>query len=203
MDCWLGTAIFQFNQNHSLYVLSKLPWKSRAPFTLHVGPGKLPENCRSAFCVNANTVGDLVTLPGSVPERALCEQKPDQCRKGCVVVMTHFIIRLFYRVFWRQINVQHDEKCVNWNEAAIRELLTIRAELKSFSLVKWWAAHYTRHMNVTLSLRDLYGLCVNARTDSGKSLPVWMNQNQTIQGQITGQHFPCIFWNGCVKEALV
>ncbi len=48
---------------------------------------------------------DLVTLPGSVPERALCEQKPDQCRKGCVVVMTHFIVRLFYRVFWRQINV--------------------------------------------------------------------------------------------------
>ncbi len=82
-----------------------------APFTLHVGPGKLPENCRSAFCVNANTsrdwsrVKDLVTLPGSVPERALCEQKPDQCRKGCVVVMTHFIVRLFYRLFWRQINV--------------------------------------------------------------------------------------------------
>ncbi len=42
---------------------------------------------------------DLVTLPGSVPERALCEQKPDQCRKGCVVVMTHFIVRQFYRVF--------------------------------------------------------------------------------------------------------
>ncbi len=48
---------------------------------------------------------DLVTLPGSVPEWALCEQKPDQCRKGCVVVMTHFIVGLFYRVFWRQINV--------------------------------------------------------------------------------------------------
>ncbi len=42
---------------------------------------------------------DLVTLPGSVPERALCEQKPDQCRKGCVVVMTHFIVRQFYREF--------------------------------------------------------------------------------------------------------
>ncbi len=42
---------------------------------------------------------DLVTLPGSVPERALCEQKPDQCRKGCVIVMTHFIVRQFYRVF--------------------------------------------------------------------------------------------------------
>ncbi len=32
--------------------------ESRAPFTLHVGPGKLPENCRSAFCVNANTSRD-------------------------------------------------------------------------------------------------------------------------------------------------
>ncbi len=42
---------------------------------------------------------DLVTLPGSVPERALCEQKPDQCRKGCVVVMTHFIVRQFYWLF--------------------------------------------------------------------------------------------------------
>ncbi len=30
----------------------------RAPFTLHVGPGKLPENCQSAFCVNANTSRD-------------------------------------------------------------------------------------------------------------------------------------------------
>uniref|UniRef100_A0A8C2ET96 Hydroxysteroid (17-beta) dehydrogenase 2 n=1 Tax=Cyprinus carpio TaxID=7962 RepID=A0A8C2ET96_CYPCA len=56
---------------------------SKAPFTLHVGPGKLLEHCRVAFCVNANTsrdwsrVGDLVTLPGSVPERALCEQKPE------------------------------------------------------------------------------------------------------------------------------
>ncbi len=68
----------------------------------------------------------------------------------------------------------HDEKCVNWNEAAIRELLTIRAEkLKSFaSLVNWCEAHYTYHMKCHVSLRDLYGLCVNARTDSGKSLAV-------------------------------
>ncbi len=50
-------------------------------------------------------------------------------------------------------------------------------KLKSFSsLVKWWAAHYTRHMKGHVSLRDLYGLCVNARTDSGKSLAVWMQQ---------------------------
>ncbi len=63
-------------------------------------------------------------------------------------------------------------------------------KLKSFtSLVKWCAAHYTRHMKGHVSLRDLYGLCVNARTDSGKSLAVWMNQNQTIPGQITGHIF--------------
>ncbi len=56
-------------------------------------------------------------------------------------------------------------------------------KLKSFaSLVKWCAAHYTLHMECHVSLRDLYGLCVNARTDSGKSLAVWMNQNQTILG---------------------
>ncbi len=67
-------------------------------------------------------------MPGSVPERALCEQKPDQCHKGCVVVMTHFIVRLFLPVVLKADQRSHDEKCVNWNEAAIRELLTIRAE---------------------------------------------------------------------------
>ncbi len=56
-------------------------------------------------------------------------------------------------------------------------------KLKSFaSLVKWCVAHYTRHMKCHVSLRDLYGLCVNARTNSGKSQAVWMNQNQTIPG---------------------
>ncbi len=50
-------------------------------------------------------------------------------------------------------------------------------KLKSFSsLVKWWAAHYTRHIKGHVSLRDRYGLCVNACTDSGKSLAVWMQQ---------------------------
>ncbi len=38
------------------------------------------------------------------------------------------------------------------------------------------SAHYTRHMKGHVSLQDLYGLCVNARTDSGKSLAVWMQQ---------------------------
>ncbi len=70
-------------------------------------------------------------------------------------------------VVLKEDQCSHDEKCVNWNEAAIRQLLTIRAEkLKSF------AAHYTCHMKCHVSLRDLYGLCVNARTDSGKSLAV-------------------------------
>ncbi len=67
----------------------------------------------------------------------------------------------------------HDEKYVNWNEAAIRELLTIRAEAEIIlQFSEMVSAHYTRHMKVHVSLRDLYGLCVNARTDSGKSLAV-------------------------------
>ncbi len=67
----------------------------------------------------------------------------------------------------------HDEKCVNWNEAAIRELLIIRAEaeiiLQFSEMVR--GALYTSH-EMSRDLRDLYGLCVNARTDSGKSLAV-------------------------------
>ncbi len=67
----------------------------------------------------------------------------------------------------------HDKKYVNWNEAAIRELLTIRAEAEIvLQFSEMVSAHYTRHMKGHVSLRDLYGLCVNARTDSGKSLAV-------------------------------
>lgn len=57
----------------------------KAPFTQHVVPRKLPENCQSVFCANANMSRDwfrdqsrdvdLITLLGSVPERAMCEQK--------------------------------------------------------------------------------------------------------------------------------
>ncbi len=42
--------------------------------------------------------------------------------------MTHFIVRQFLPVVLKADQRSHDEKCVNWNEAAIRELLTIRAE---------------------------------------------------------------------------
>ncbi len=41
----------------------------------------------------------------------------------------------------------HDEKYVNWNEAAIRELLTIRAEAEIIlQFSEMVSAHYTRHM---------------------------------------------------------
>ncbi len=81
-------------------------------------------------------------------------------------------------------------------------------KLKSFSSVmKWCAAHYTRHMKCHVSSRDLYGLCVNTRTDSGKSLAVWMNQNQTIPGQITGHIFRVFsrmaVWKRLIKGLLI
>ncbi len=66
--------------------------------------------------------------------------------------------------------LSHDEKCVNWNEAAIRELLIISAEaeiVRQFSEMVRGALYTSHEMS-----RDLYGLCVNARTDSGKSLAV-------------------------------
>ncbi len=105
-------------------------------------------------------------MPGSVPERALCEQKPDQCRKGCVVVMTHFIVRLFLPGVLKADQRSH-EKCVNWNEAAIRELLTIRAEAEivlQFSEMVRGTLYTSHEMS---RVRDLY-----ARTDSGKSQAV-------------------------------
>ncbi len=153
-------------------------------------PENCQKNCRSAFCVNAKHLipgWGPNNIAGSVPERALCEQKPDQCCKGCVVVMTHCIVRLIYRLFEGRSR-SHDEKCVNWNEAAIRELLIIRLKLKSFTPVSENGAR--RIIHVTWNVTWFTG-CVwtHAHTDSGKSLAVWMNQNQTIPGQITGHIF--------------
>ncbi len=87
-------------------------------------------------------------------------------------MMTHFIVRQFYRVFEGRSTFTQ-RKYVNWNEAAIRELLTIRAEAEIIlQFSEMVSAHYTHHMKGHVSLRDLYGLCVNARTYSGKSLAV-------------------------------
>ncbi len=48
----------------------------------------------------------------------------------------------------------HDEKYVNWNEAAIRELLTIRAEAEIIlQFSEMVSVHYTRHMKGQVSLR--------------------------------------------------
>ncbi len=48
----------------------------------------------------------------------------------------------------------HEEKYVNWNEAAIRELLTIRAEAEIvLQFSEMVSAHHTRHMKGHVSLR--------------------------------------------------
>ncbi len=57
-------------------------------------------------------------------------------------------------------------------------------------------------MKCHVSLRDLYLLCVNACKDSGKSLAVWMNQNQTIPGKITG-HILRVFYRMAVWKRLM
>ncbi len=111
--------------------------------------------------------------------------------------MTHFIVRLFYRMFWRQINV-HDEKCVNCNEAAIGSSLSA-LKLKLFaSLVKWCTAHYTRHMKGHVSLRVVCESTHRFRKITGS-----VNEPKSNDpGMIPGTHYPCIFRNLCVKEAI-
>ncbi len=97
---------------------------------------------------------DLVTLPGSVPERALCEQKPDQCRKRVCRSDDALYRSTVLPGVLKADQRSHDEKYVNWNEAAIRELLTIRAEAEIIlQFSEMVSAHYTRHMKGHVSLR--------------------------------------------------
>ncbi len=56
---------------------------------------------------------DLVTLPGSVPERALCEQKPDQCRNECVGSDDALCRSTVLPGVLKADQRSHDEKCVN------------------------------------------------------------------------------------------
>ncbi len=114
-------------------------------------------------------------MPGSVPKRALCEQKPDQCRKGCVVSDDALYRSTDLPGVLKADQRSHDQKCVNWNEAEIRELLTISAEaeiVRQFSEMVRGALYTSLEMSCvfTGSLR-----VVCERTHR--------------------------FWNGCVKEA--
>ncbi len=146
---------------------------------------------------------DLVTLPGSVPERALCEQKPDQCRNECVVVMTHFNRSAVLPGVLKADQRSHDEKYVNWNEAANRELLTISAEAEIIlQLVKWWA----RIIHVTWKVTCLYGIftgCVWMHAHIPENHWQWWMQQIWRSGTNAGTHYPCIFRNLCVKGAIV
>ncbi len=97
----------------------------------------------------------------------------------------------------------HDEKYVNWNEAAIRELLTIRAEaeiIRQFSEMVRGALYMSHEMSrvFTGSLRVVCECTHRFRKTTGS-----VNEPKSDHpGTNHGPHFPCIFQNGCVKEAL-
>ncbi len=95
----------------------------------------------------------------------------------------------------------HDEKYVNWNEAAIRELLSIRAEAEIIlQFSEMVSAHYTCHMKCHVSLRVVCECTHRFRKITGSVNAA----NLTIREQNTrGTHYPCIFRNLCVKGALV
>ncbi len=95
----------------------------------------------------------------------------------------------------------HNEQYVNWNEAAIRELLTIRAEaeiIRQFSEMVSGTL-YTSHERSRVFTGSLRVVC--ERTHRFRKLPV--NEPKSDHpGTNHGTHFPCIFRNGCVKEAI-
>ncbi len=97
----------------------------------------------------------------------------------------------------------HDEKCVNWNEAAIRELLTLRAEaeiVRQFSEIVRGAL-YTSHEMSRVFTGSLRVVC--ERTHRFRKITGSVNEPKSDHpGTNHGTHFPCIFRNGCVKEAL-
>ncbi len=97
----------------------------------------------------------------------------------------------------------HDEKYVNWNEAAIRELLTIRAEaeiiLQFSEMVS--GALYTSYEMSRVFTGSLRVVC--ERTHRFWKITGSVNETKSDHpGTNHGTHFPCIFRNGCVKEAL-
>ncbi len=96
----------------------------------------------------------------------------------------------------------HNEKYVNWNEAAIRELLTIRAEaeiIRQFSEIVSGAL-YTSHERSRVFTGSLRVVC--ECTHRFRKITGSVNEPKSDHhGTNHGTHFPCIFRNGCVKEA--
>ncbi len=97
----------------------------------------------------------------------------------------------------------HDEKCVNWNEAAIRELLTIRAEAEIIQFSEMVSgALYTSHERSRVFTGSLRVVC--ERTHRLRKITGSVNEPKSNDpGMIPGTHYPCIFRNLCVKEALL
>ncbi len=100
-------------------------------------------------------------------------------------MMTHFIVRLLCF-----IECSHDEKCVNWNEAAIRELLTIRAEaeiVRQFSeMVR--GALYTSHEMSRVFMGSLRVVC--ERTHRFRKITGSVNEPKSDHH---GTHFSVYF----------
>ncbi len=95
----------------------------------------------------------------------------------------------------------HDEKCVNWNEAAIRELLTIRAEaeiVRQFSeMVR--GALYTSHEMSRIFMGSLRVVCERRSDHRFRKITGSVNEPKSDHpGTNHRTHFPCIFRNGCV-----
>ncbi len=109
----------------------------------------------------------------------------------CVVLYRSTVLPVVLKADQRS----QDEKCVNWNEAAIRELLTIRAEaeiVRQFSEMVCGALYTSYEM--------LRVVC--ERTHRFRKITGSVNEPKSDHpGTNHGTHFPCIFRNGCVKEA--
>ncbi len=76
------------------------------------------------------------------------------------------------------------------------ELLTIRAEAEIVQFSEM--VHYTRHMKCHVSLR-----VVCERTHRFRKITGSVNEPKSDHpGMIPGTHYPCIFRNLCVKEAI-
>ncbi len=97
----------------------------------------------------------------------------------------------------------HHEKCVNCNEAAIRELLTICSEAEIILQVSEMVsgALYTSHERSRVFTGSLRVVC--ERTHRFRKITGSVNEPKSDHpGTDHGTHFPCIIRIGCVKEAI-